>query len=49
MPESTFFLFLGAEDLKNFPSEGFMQGLMDAEKVGLTCIIPLSFGHFDFK
>lgn len=49
MPESTVFLFLEAEDLKAFPSEGFMQEFMDPEKVGLTCIIHLSFGHFDFK
>lgn len=49
MPESTFFLFLEAEDLKIFPSEGFMQGFMNPEKVGLTCIIPLSFGHFIFN
>lgn len=49
MPESTFFLFVEDEDLKIFPSEGFMQGFMDPEKFGLTCIIPLSFGNVIFN
>lgn len=45
VPESTFFLFLEAEDLKIFPSERFMQGFMDTAKVGLYYIIPLTFGN----
>lgn len=49
MPESTFFLFLEAEDLKIFPSEKFMQGFMDPVKVGLHYIIPLTFGNIIFE
>jgi len=49
VPESTFFLFLEDEDLKIFPSEGFIQGFMDPEKIGLSGISPLSFGNFIFN